>query len=59
MKGQLKYIPKEVMAEIGRIRFEFNLPNDGEALRKLAKRSDMMRELKMNLDFGLRKHDKR
>jgi hypothetical protein len=52
VKGQIKYIPKEVMEEIGRIKFEFNMDDDGECLRKLAKRSGMIRELRFNIDFG-------
>ena len=51
MKGQIKYIPKEVMEEIGRIKFEFNLDDEGECLRKLAKRSNMIRELRFNINF--------
>lgn len=51
VKGSIKYVPKEVMEEISKIKFEFNLDDDGECLRKLAKRSNMMRELKFRIDY--------
>lgn len=55
VKGQLKYIPKDVMIEINKLRFEFNIDDEQELIRKLAKRSDMLREIEFGIDMKMRK----
>ena len=55
IRGGPKYIPKDVMKEIENIRIELSLEDDSEALRKMATRSGMFRELKMDLFIKRRK----
>lgn len=58
VKGTIKYIPKDVMEEINRLKFEFNIQDEGECLRKLARRSNMIRDLKFNLDVNIKRGKK-
>lgn len=58
VRGTMKYIPKDVMEEINRLKFEFNIQDEGECLRKLARRSNMIRDLKFNLDVNIKRGKK-
>lgn len=58
-KGQLKYIPKELIEELNKTKLEFHIDNDADCFRVIAKNNGLAKELKFNLDFGLGKVRKR
>jgi hypothetical protein len=49
VKGRVTYFPKDVMEEVELLRVELNLPKVSDALKKMAIRSSMFRELKIKL----------
>lgn len=59
MKGQLKYIPSELLEELNKTKIEFNIDNDADCFRVIARNNKMAKEIKFNLDFGLNKRKKR
>lgn len=59
MRGQLKYIPKELLEELNKTKIEFNIDNDADCFRIIARNNKMAKEIKFNLDFGLNKRKKR
>ena len=58
-KGQLKYLPKELIEELNATKLQLNIDNDADCFRIIAKNNNLAKELKFNLDFGLNKRKKR
>jgi hypothetical protein len=59
MKGQLKYIPKELLEELNSTRIQLNIDNDADCFRVIARNNSLAKELKFNLDFDLGRRKKR
>ena len=59
MKGQLKYIPKELLEELNSTRIQLNIDNDADFFRVIARNNSLAKELKFNLDFDLGRRKKR
>lgn len=57
-KGQLKYLPKEVLEELNNIKINFNIDRDSNAFRKMVDFSEVGRELTINLNFERRRKKK-
>jgi hypothetical protein len=55
IRGQLKYIPKDVMRELQNIKIEFNINKDSDCLKRMAQRSDMIRELRFGINMNIKK----
>jgi hypothetical protein len=54
-RGELKYIPKELLEELDNIKINFNVPKDSNAFRKMVEFSEVGRELTINLNFERKK----
>ena len=59
MKGQIKYIPKELIEQLNETKIQFNIDEDAECFRVIAKNNKLAKELKFNLDFSLNKKRRR
>jgi hypothetical protein len=59
MKGQLKYIPKELIDELNNTRIQLNIDNDADCFRIIARNNKLAKEIKFNLDFDLLRRRKR
>jgi hypothetical protein len=59
LKGQLKYIPKELLEELNNTRLQFDLDNDADCFRIIAKNNKLAKEIKFNLDFNLNRRRRR
>ena len=57
-RGQLKYLPKEVVEELNNIKINFNIDKDSNAFRKMVDFSEVGRELTINLNFERRRKRK-
>ena len=55
MKGQLKYIPKELLEELNNTKIQLNIDNDSDCFRIIARNNKLAKEIKFNLDFDLLK----
>jgi len=55
MKGQYKYIPRELLEELQRTKIELDIDNDADCFRIIAKNNSLAKEIKFNLDFTLNK----
>ena len=55
MKGQYKYLPKEMIDELNNTKFQFKIDNDADCFRIIARNNKLAKELKFNLDFSLNK----
>ena len=58
-KGTYKYIPKEMVEELELTKTQFNIMNDSDCFRVIAKNNHLAKELKFNLDFGFNKRRRR
>jgi len=54
-RGQLKYLPKEVLKELDNIKINFNIDKDSNAFRKMVDFSEVGREITINLSFERKK----
>ena len=54
MSGKQKYLPKIVISELEDMRKEYNLENDGEALRKMVEFTRVGREVERIVKFDFR-----
>jgi hypothetical protein len=55
IRGALKYIPKDVMKELQNIKIEFNINKDSDCLKRMAQRSDMIRELRFGINMNIKR----
>jgi len=54
-RGQLKYLPKEVIKELEDIKINFNVDKDSNAFRKMVDFAQIGRDITINLSFERKK----
>lgn len=51
MRGNLKYVPKELLEELSKVRLNFNIDKDADGFREIAKNARIGREIRININF--------
>jgi hypothetical protein len=52
VKGQYKYVPKEMVEELDRVKLNFNIERDNEGFKKIAENSRIGREIRLKIDMN-------
>jgi hypothetical protein len=54
-KGGIKYVPKDVLDELNRIKVNLKFDSDSEAFREMVENCRIGREIKFTMSFNKRK----
>jgi hypothetical protein len=57
-RGKIGYMPKEILIEMEGIKFNFKIDKDSEALKEMARYSNLGREIWEKLEYSKRKNKK-
>jgi len=55
IKGKIKYLPKEFVEEMNNTKLNFDIDDEGDCLIIMAKNNRLARELRINLNFPIKK----
>jgi hypothetical protein len=55
IRGQYKYIPRELIEELNNIKISYNINKDADCFRTIAENSRIGREIRLTLDYQKKK----